>query len=62
MSMVAAQLAAVRDEPGVLRRASRLGEALAERTRQLAVARREITALKRENAALRSELDRGGAR
>ena len=56
--MVAAQLAAVRDRP-LVRRESRLGTALAGLAQELAVGRREIAALKRENAALRSKL--GGA-
>ena len=59
LSTVAAELASVRDDP---MRSSRLGEALARRTQQLAVARREIASLKRELATLRSELDGAGAR
>ena len=60
VSVVAAQLAAVRDEPAVVGRASRLGVALARRARELSTARREIVALRRENAALKSELGAGG--
>jgi hypothetical protein len=61
LSVVAAQLAAARDRTVLARRESRLGVALARLGRERAVARREITALKRENATLRSKLDAGGA-
>jgi hypothetical protein len=43
-------------------RALRLGVALAALAQELASARREILALKRENAALRSRLAPGNAR
>jgi len=59
--VVAVQLAAVGDRPVPVRRESRLGVALAGLAQELAVGRREITALKRENAALRSKLDGAGA-
>ena len=62
VSVVAAQLAAVRGEPAVVGRASRLGVALARKARELAMARREIGALRRENACLKSELGAGGPR
>ena len=52
-STVVAELASGRDDP---MRSSRLGEVLARRTQQLAVARREIATLKREIATLRSKL------
>ena len=58
LSTVVAELASGRDDP---MRSSRLGEALARRTQQLAVARREIATLKREIATLRSKLDAAGA-
>jgi cell division protein FtsB len=54
-----AELAYARDDP---MRSSQLGEALARRTQQLAVARREIATLKREIATLRSKQDAAGAR
>ena len=59
---VVAQLAATRDEPEPVGRESRLGDALAGLVQDLAVARREIAVLKRENAALRSQLELGGLR
>jgi hypothetical protein len=59
---VVAQLAATRDEPAPVGRESRLGDALAGLVQDLAVARREIAVLKRENAALRSQLDLVGRR
>lgn len=62
MSAVVAQVAATRDEPAPVGPESRLGDALTGLARDLAVARREIAMLKRENAALRSRLDLGGAR
>jgi hypothetical protein len=57
-----AQLAATRDQPAPLGRESRLGDALAGLAQDLAVARRQIAVLKRENAALRSRLHVVGAR
>jgi hypothetical protein len=62
LSAVAAQIAATRDQPAPAGRESRLGEALAGLAQDLALARREIAVLKRENAALRSRLDVGGPR
>jgi septal ring factor EnvC (AmiA/AmiB activator) len=41
-------------------RAERLGSALARMARELAVARRQIAILERENAARRAQLDAGG--
>ena len=55
--MVAAQLAAVREKPAGVGRASRLGVVRMARARELLAARRENTALRRENAALRSRVD-----
>ena len=52
-----AQLAATRDQPAPVGRELRLGDALAGLVQDPAVARREIAVLKRENAALRSQLD-----
>ena len=59
LSVVAAQLAAARDEPAAVGRASRLGGALARKAHELSAARRENSALRRENAALRSKLGAG---
>ena len=56
LSVVAAQLAAARDEGGAMGRASRLGVALTPKERELAIARREAAAVRRENAALKSSL------
>jgi hypothetical protein len=61
LSVVAAQLAAVHERPMSASRDSRLGVALAGLAQELAAARREIVALKRENAELRSRLDARGA-
>jgi hypothetical protein len=55
--MVAARLPTDGD-PVPQGRAERLGAALAGLAQELAVARREIAMLKRENMALRSRLDR----
>jgi hypothetical protein len=60
--VVAAQLAAARDERGGMGHASRLGEALTRKARELSIARREVAALRRENAALKSALAAGGTR
>lgn len=49
MSIVAAHLAAVREKPASVGRASRLGVVLMALAR-LSAARREIAALRRENA------------
>ena len=51
-----------RDDPASVGRALRLGVALAAMAQELASARREILALKRENATLRSSLAPGNAR
>jgi len=59
---MAAELVVAREQPFSRVRLSRLAEALAGLTWDLAAARREISALKRENAALRSQLDRVGPR
>ena len=56
--MVAAQLAAARDEPAV-GRASRFRVALARKAHELSAAGRDNAALRRENAALRSTLGAG---
>jgi hypothetical protein len=61
LSMVAAQLAAVREKPSRVGRASRLGVIPMTLARELSAARREIAALRRENAALRSRVDAGGS-
>jgi transposase-like protein len=58
--MVAAQLAVARDQAASGARSSRLGEAVAGQAQDLAAARREITVLKRDNAALRSQLELAG--
>jgi hypothetical protein len=60
LSVVAVQLATVRDRPVSASRESRMGVALAGLAHRLAAARRGIVALKRENAALRSKLEVGG--
>ena len=57
-----AQLAATRDQPAPVERESRLADALAGLAQDLAVARRQIAVLKRENAALRSRLNVEGPR
>jgi hypothetical protein len=61
LSVVAAQLAAVREKPAGVGRAPRLGVVLMALARELSAARREIAALRRENAALRSRVDAGGS-
>jgi hypothetical protein len=53
-------LAAVREKPARVGRASRLGVVLMAPARELSAARREVAALRRENAALRSRVDAGG--
>ena len=57
-----ARAAATRDPPALVGREVRLGVALAGLAQDLPAARREIAVLKRENAALRSQLELGGAR
>jgi hypothetical protein len=54
--MVAAPLAAVREEPVGVGRVSRLGVVRMARARELSAARCENTALRRENAVLRSRV------
>jgi hypothetical protein len=61
LSRVAAQLAGVRNDPVPMGRAARLAAALTGMAQDLAAARREIAVLKRENTALRSRLEGGGA-
>jgi hypothetical protein len=56
LSIVAAQLAA-QDDKVPVGRAARLGVAAAGLARELAASRREIAVLKRENTALRSRLE-----
>jgi hypothetical protein len=58
--MIAVRMAPARDDRGSVRRASRLGEALAALA--LAGARRKIRALNREHATLRPRLAAGNAR
>jgi hypothetical protein len=60
LSMVAGQLAAMREKPAGVRRPSRLGVVLMARASELSAVRREIAALRRENAALRSRVNAGG--
>jgi hypothetical protein len=61
VSTVVVRSAATGDDRASVRRASRLGVALAALAQELASARRELRALERENAALRSRLDGGSA-
>ena len=61
LAVVAEQLAAVRDEPVAVGRASRLRVALTRKAQERSMVRREIAALRRDNAALKSELGAGDA-
>ena len=64
--MIAVRMAPARDDRASVRRASRLGEALAALAQalaqELAGARRKIRALNREHAMLRPRLAAGNAR
>jgi hypothetical protein len=60
--MIAVRMAPARDDRVSVRRASRFGEALAALAQELAGARREVRALNREYAMLRSRLAVGSAR
>jgi hypothetical protein len=61
VSMVAVRPAATGDNCASVSRASQLSVALGALAQELASARREIRALKRENAALRFRQDGGSA-
>ncbi len=58
---VAAHLTGARDDAVLIKRASRLGVALAGMAQDLATARHEVAVLRRENSALRSKLNAAGA-
>jgi hypothetical protein len=60
--MIAVRMAPARDDRASVRRAWRLGEALAALARELAGARRKIRALNREHAMLRPRVAGGHVR